>query len=491
MPSIEGFYDTDPDYDMVYYTDTSYAPSSKLPGNRGSQTLKGKAINWNNIGNSEYCYDDEDPVTIYRRQEKKSGSMSTGDDIVEVSGEKSKSRIHCPIDCKVQQSGWGGCSKSCGGGVKTRTVNVIQEAQHGGRECTAEEKKTQQQCNTNPCPVNCEMSGWGGWSACSQPCGPGKQTRTRQVIKPAQHGGNACGPVSQQQNCNLGTCITYSSSKKDCTQRESVTYSDCTSADRGFGLAKNRYKIKTTTYTNNPPQPSQEQIGNNIITYSCNPSKPSKQDVEYTCPTKTENVTCDYGPKTKKGNCISNNYRNCGVGEQKMVMNRINTYNGEPLKDYQQCNNAQTKKSQSESCDTLKSCCVESNEKKSPDGNKCYSVYSQNNGFGAAVNACNRDKTGLNDRGESVSKRLVKINNQSENDTVAGYLKGAYDATWVNCAKVNGNWSNCGYTNWAPGEPNNANGNERHAAMLKGGKWNDTIENDTNANKFVCEHNLK
>ena len=66
---------------------------------------------------------------------------------------------------------WSKCSKSCGGGIRTR--NVVCLNNHAG-ECPVEGKPfSSQQCGDLPCPK------WvaGPWSECSKSCGGGFQTR--------------------------------------------------------------------------------------------------------------------------------------------------------------------------------------------------------------------------------------------------------------------------------------------------------------------------
>jgi len=111
----------------------------------------------------------------------------------------------CPVDCEVSVWGtWSACDKPCGSGSQTRTRTVTQPSQNGGTSCPSlTENKA---CNTNPCPVDCEVSGWGAWSSCSQPCGEGSQTRSRTVTQPAQHSGSACPPLSETKECNNGEC---------------------------------------------------------------------------------------------------------------------------------------------------------------------------------------------------------------------------------------------------------------------------------------------
>ena len=111
----------------------------------------------------------------------------------------------CPVDCVVSAwSAWSACSTSCGGGTQTQTRTVVTPASNGGAACPV--LTNTQPCNTQACPVDCVVSAWSAWSACSTSCGGGTQTQTRTVITPAANGGTACPVLSQSQACNTQAC---------------------------------------------------------------------------------------------------------------------------------------------------------------------------------------------------------------------------------------------------------------------------------------------
>ena len=60
-------------------------------------------------------------------------------------------------------------------------------------------------------PVDCVVSSWTAFGACSASCGGGTQTQTRTVITPASNGGAACPALSQSQACNVQACQSQAS----------------------------------------------------------------------------------------------------------------------------------------------------------------------------------------------------------------------------------------------------------------------------------------
>ena len=111
----------------------------------------------------------------------------------------------CPVDCSVSSWGrWGGCSKACGKGSQKRSRRVTRKVNYGGKKCPALNQS--RACNTKPCPVNCAVSSWGGFGACTKKCGSGAKTRRRTIrVKPA-YGGAACPALSNSVACNKNPC---------------------------------------------------------------------------------------------------------------------------------------------------------------------------------------------------------------------------------------------------------------------------------------------
>jgi Spondin-like TSP1 domain len=129
----------------------------------------------------------------------------------------------CAVDCKVSAwSAWSACSKACGGGTQTRSRTVETDTAHGGDACP--ELTESRACNSNPCPVDCKVGAWSEWSACSKECGPGEQTRTRIIETATAHGGLECPALSEKRECNNRPCPVH------CTVSEWTDWSACSKA---------------------------------------------------------------------------------------------------------------------------------------------------------------------------------------------------------------------------------------------------------------------
>ena len=111
----------------------------------------------------------------------------------------------CPVDCVATAwTAWSECSHSCGQGTETRSRRVTVSAAHGGKDCGALSQS--QTCNSGPCPIHCDVTAFGAWSQCSKTCGTGFQTRTRQITKKADFGGVACPFLGEYRKCNEKAC---------------------------------------------------------------------------------------------------------------------------------------------------------------------------------------------------------------------------------------------------------------------------------------------
>jgi len=128
------------------------------------------------------------------------------------------------VDCTVTK--WDGeeCSKVCGGGQQKMTRGIISHP-NGGSKClplTAERS-----CNWDPCPVDCKLGTWSGYSKCSAECGGGVQQRLREVEQAMKNGGRPCGETSETRPCAPQAC------EKDCVLSPWSKFGKCSKACDG------------------------------------------------------------------------------------------------------------------------------------------------------------------------------------------------------------------------------------------------------------------
>jgi len=148
----------------------------------------------------------------------------------------------CPVDCVPGEwSDFGECSETCGGtGVHTRSRSVRVPANNGGADCPAASLTDVGPCNIFPCPLDCIQTDWSDWTDCSLPCGTGTQQRTRTTTTSPDFGGTACGPSIASQECNKQPCPV------NCEVGEWTAWGDC---DQPCGTGSYSRKRSITTPT--------------------------------------------------------------------------------------------------------------------------------------------------------------------------------------------------------------------------------------------------
>ena len=104
------------------------------------------------------------------------------------------------VDCSYGEwSNWSTCSKSCLGtdGIQgdKRRQRTSSPPQNGGDTCTEPLQDVVacagDQLTLVMCPQNHKLTPWTTWSACSRPCGPGTQGRSRSCTQ-GKYGGTKC-----------------------------------------------------------------------------------------------------------------------------------------------------------------------------------------------------------------------------------------------------------------------------------------------------------
>lgn len=159
---------------------------------------------------------------------------------------------HCAVDCKMSSwSSWGDCTTSCGAGFSTRTRSKISDAEHGGAVCPTS-LADMKMCVNGPCPVHCDTSEWSPWSACTQTCGGGTQTRSRSVVKRGEHGGYVCPLLHASQDCSVAPCPAI-----DCDVEAWGSWGPC---DAGASQRSRRREIISAAAHGGTPCPTLTQF---------------------------------------------------------------------------------------------------------------------------------------------------------------------------------------------------------------------------------------
>ncbi|VDI32931.1 Hypothetical predicted protein, partial [Mytilus galloprovincialis] len=111
-------------------------------------------------------------------------------------------------------NGWTRCSKTCGGGRQYRSRICNNPSPNaGGLDCNGVSRENSS-CSSNVCPgiIRMPMNGnwgrWNGWTRCSKTCGGGRRTRHRTCNDPSPiAGGLDCNGVSRENSsCSSNVC---------------------------------------------------------------------------------------------------------------------------------------------------------------------------------------------------------------------------------------------------------------------------------------------
>jgi len=118
--------------------------------------------------------------------------------------------IPCPIDCIVRDwAGWSSCTAKCGGGIKERLRSVQIEPEHGGEPCG--DTSEAENCNGQSCDIDCVLADWSAWSDCSKQCNFGSMDRRKDMIEDIVGDGTCADAQSdtrlQSKPCNSEACI--------------------------------------------------------------------------------------------------------------------------------------------------------------------------------------------------------------------------------------------------------------------------------------------
>ena len=143
-------------------------------------------------------------------------------------------RFCSPRDCEVSSwSSWSSCSaEQCGQeGSQQRTRWRVSEPSCGGSECP-NLQETRQCYGTRS--VNCQLSSWSAWSACSTLCGAsGIQTTTRHRVITERCGGTCSSTFRKTRACMELSCLNGGSLEHErCFCKEGYSGNCCEKGNR-------------------------------------------------------------------------------------------------------------------------------------------------------------------------------------------------------------------------------------------------------------------
>jgi len=141
---------------------------------------------------------------------------------------------HEHVNCQVGEWGsWGECSVTCGPGQQERSRTVETPAENGGLPCSAELEESQG-CDNEPCEaqIDCVWGNFGDWSACSRSCGGGEKTRGRLIQTAPRNGGKLCEALDMTE---VAICSTEPCSETvDCVFGEWTNWDACSCSCNGI-----------------------------------------------------------------------------------------------------------------------------------------------------------------------------------------------------------------------------------------------------------------
>lgn len=121
--------------------------------------------------------------------------------------EEACNRGPCPIHGSWGAwASWNDCSQTCGNGTRERRRKCHKpKPSYGGQYCTGHSTEVEP-CHLAVCPAHGGWTSWANWTECSKTCAGGVQTRTRTCESPLQNGKSCQGVEKEERVCNMEVC---------------------------------------------------------------------------------------------------------------------------------------------------------------------------------------------------------------------------------------------------------------------------------------------
>mmetsp|Transcript_100453 Transcript_100453/g.279728 ORF Transcript_100453/g.279728 Transcript_100453/m.279728 type:complete len:1521 (-) Transcript_100453:417-4979(-) len=178
-------------------------------------------------------------------------------------------------------SEWSSCSRSCGGGQKTKTRRLLTEPKNGGTT-VSESLSLMAPCNTHHCGpvepcIDCLWGEWGEWGECTK-CG-GQRWRHRSISRMPNYCGAPCDLMSSKEVSN---CTSQCEETLFCAWTKWSEPSGCnagcgpstTMRNRALGLTRS---AKSYLFS---ASGSTRCSGTQLSVEKCQDSKPCKEACE-------------------------------------------------------------------------------------------------------------------------------------------------------------------------------------------------------------------
>eukprot|EP00397_Hematodinium_sp_SG-2012_P001832 GEMP01001837.1.p1 GENE.GEMP01001837.1~~GEMP01001837.1.p1 ORF type:complete len:1041 (+),score=169.21 GEMP01001837.1:528-3650(+) len=255
------------------------------------------------------------------------GGMPCDDVIIQLRG---CNLVSCSdqIDCKWGQwVDWSACSRTCGGGEKSRSRLIEIAPREGGKLCDPHSMSEVSPCNTDSCTKiqDCEFAGWSGWSDCSCSC-KGTQARTRHINVYSEEGGTPCtGSLKMVQPCNVDKCggpegaASELSNLTDCVMEAFGEWSRCSTSCGNGQASRSRDILTPAKNGGNPCEGALNEV-KGCVGAPCTSNAPAVE-VE-------EPIDCLWGDWSDWGACSAS--CNGGLKQHQRSVKQMANHSGKP-----------------------------------------------------------------------------------------------------------------------------------------------------------------
>jgi len=149
------------------------------------------------------------------------------------------------LDCVVTSwTHWGACPVTCGGAQHNRQRQIRHLPRYGIRTCPQQLKETQG-CGLKACSeMDCQVSDWEAWQACTTTCGIGQQMRKRDIIGNRTRHGDGCSLSLEETMPCTGNQSTGDCNAHDCKWGFWNDWSACTCSCDGGQKQRTRHVFR-------------------------------------------------------------------------------------------------------------------------------------------------------------------------------------------------------------------------------------------------------